>query len=465
MVRNAGKGATADTAAGGGRAGANAHPEAARAPWPIPIPTARAFGLAAGSLVLLALWPPLGVAALLALTLAAALDGRGARRFGMPAGAIQLPSRVGQDAPLNVRVEWVAPAGREVVGHFTLEVESALATDEATGLEPLALAPGERFAFTLPLSSAHRGRRSVLALWVTVRGAWGLAFARARLPVAAETLIVPGLREAQRLRLDMEHGRRRDPGRHAVRQRDDAGSFDSLREYQRGDDPRRMDWKASARHLSPVVRVMRAERRQDMVLCLDLGRAMAEPHQERERLDQALAAALCLTAAAEGFRDRVGLFAFREAPVRLLSPAERRFGQVALELARLEAGRVEPDYRGALLELSRRLARRSLVVVFSDAIDAEVSEPLVSGLALLARRHLTLFVALESPALAAARDGALERPEDAYRLAALAELGRARRATLVALRRRGVEVVDAPPGAGAALAVDRYLALKRRGAL
>ncbi|MHC4263581.1 MAG: DUF58 domain-containing protein, partial [Planctomycetota bacterium] len=100
---------------------------------------------------------------------------------------------------------------------------------------------------------------------------------------------------------------RRGLGRRRSRQRGEGGQFESLREYVRGDDPRHLDWKATARRGQPMVRRFEAERSQNVVLAIDCGRLMAERFEDLERLDHALASAVVLSRVAESWRDNVGL--------------------------------------------------------------------------------------------------------------------------------------------------------------
>jgi len=55
---------------------------------------------------------------------------------------------------------------------------------------------------------------------------------------------------------------------------------------------------------------------------------------------------------------------------------------------------VETNYTLALAELSTRLRRRSLVVLFTDFLDTVTAELMIDNVTRLARRHLVLFVAV-----------------------------------------------------------------------
>ena len=80
-------------------------------------------------------------------------------------------------------------------------------------------------------------------------------------------------------------------GRAAVRVRGQGTEFDSLREYVDGDDVRSVDWRASARTRSVVVRTWQPERDRRVVLVLDTGRTSAGRVDDVPRLDSAMDAA------------------------------------------------------------------------------------------------------------------------------------------------------------------------------
>ena len=100
---------------------------------------------------------------------------------------------------------------------------------------------------------------------------------------------------------------------------------------------------------------------------------------------------------------------------------------------------------------------------FGDVIDEEVSAPLASQLARLARRHLPLFIAIREESLFATAFEPVADKRAAYRRAAATELVLARARTLAKMREHGIRVADVPPGGAVAAAVNRYIEIKRRG--
>src|SRR5690606_21399876 len=155
------------------------------------------------------------------------------------------------------------------------------------------------------------------------------------------------------------------------------------------------------------------------------------------RLDSALSAALLLAEVAAQHGDRVGLLVFSDRVDLFLPPSRAPLRHLAEPLADVQARLVEPDYPGAFAFLSRQLRRRSLVVLFTDVIDAQASAALLAHAGAATRRHLPLAVAIRNPALE--RVASAPAPDEAavYRRAAAEELLQLRALALAIMRRAG----------------------------
>jgi len=246
-----------------------------------------------------------------------------------------------------------------------------------------------------------------------------------------------------------------------------ATAFAGLRDYLPGDDPRRIHWKATARRDQPVTTEVEAERGQQVMILLDCGRLMTAPAGNLTKLDHAVNAALLLGWLAQQQGDRVGLVAFTDQVDSFLAPqrSPAQVSRLSGALYGIRAQFVEPDFIEAFSAVARRVSRRSLVVVLTDVLDPGASRDLVSQALWLSGRHLVLVVAMEDPALIAARDAPIDRSARAYEWAAAEELLAARRHSFEALRRGGVLGLDVPAGKLSPALVERYLELKERALL
>lgn len=320
----------------------------------------------------------------------------------------------------------------------------------------------------LTIVGRQRGRHALGPVALRVTGPLGLVTRTLRWQPDDAITVAPSLAGVRRYRLLAVQHRLRDAGIRALRRRGEGTAFGSLREYAVGDDPRHMDWKATARRGKPIVREYTVEQGQTVVVAVDAGRLMTQLAGPVSRFEHALSAAMLLADVAVHSGDQVGLLLF-DAEVRAWIPPSR--GRPALERLRdalvpAEAALVEPDYAAAFRTLATRHRKRSLVVLFTDVVDARASQALVALTARSAQRHLPLVVALRNDALhAAALPPDPPTARATWEAAAAEELLLAREDALARMRRTGVDVLDVSPQSLAPAVVNRYLELKGKGAL
>lgn len=341
-------------------------------------------------------------------------------------------------------------------------VPSAGATPRVHRLD---VPPGERRVLTTALLPTRRGDRTPDRVTVRLVGPLGVAARQGRHEVPWRLRVQPPFTSRKFLPERLSRLRQLD-GAVALRTRGQGTEFDALRDYVPGDDVRSIDWRATARSPQIVVRTWRPERDRSVLLVLDTSRTSAGRVGDVPRLDAALDAALLLTALAGRAGDRVDLLAFDREPRAAVEAVGREdvLPRVVDAMAGLEPALVEADGRRLVAEILRRTRRRSLVVLFTTLDAAPLEEGLLPVLGSLTSRHVVLLAAVGDPRveqMASAR-GTVAAVYDA----AAAERARADRRRMTAvLRRRGVEVVDAPPETFAAAVSDGYLALKAAGRL
>lgn len=433
-----------------------------------------AFGLLAVSLFAISV--PTGIVGTVAWVALYVSDVRLGRRE-LPGMRWSLPAQLSLEEDFELGLELESFSAKSLPMSLAVHCDAGLLRRESReGLgtlevRQLTLDPGTRATLHWPLRSRRRGRHVLKAVHLRAESRLGWAWHRWRLPLEGQVEVIPGLRAAQAhvLRAGHQHraaGLRRD------RRRGDTGAFESLRGYVRGDDPRRIDWKSSAKRGSLTLRQYEVERAQQIVLVLDCGRTMAERIGQAERLDRALESAVVLSQVARVWQDQIGVLAFADHVQLWRAPDRNAWRELPSQLAHVVARPMEPDYPAALTRLQSTLRRRSLIVIFSDVLDPAVSAPLASHLAPLAKRHLPLFVALRNPDLAIAAtapEPVDARPKElkqwAFERAAALELEQARAKTLETMRRTGVRVLDVHPDQAIEGVVQSYLEVKARGAL
>ena len=406
----------------------------------------QAFWLANLALAVLALLDVLLAASVRTLTLSR--SGDTAARLGESASVSLVVTNAGSRAArLTVRDAWPPSAGALPRVHR------------------VRVPAGERRRVTTVLTPTRRGDRRPERITVRAAGPLGLAARQGRHVVPWQVRVLPPFTSRKFLPERLNRLRQLD-GAVLIRGRGQGTEFDSLRDYVDGDDVRSIDWRATARRDTVVVRTWRPERDRRVVLVLDTGRTSAGRVGDSPRLDHAMDAALLLGALASRAGDQVELLAYDRVQ-RARVPAGARselLSQLVNAMAPLDPVLLEADHSGIAAAVLRRHRRRALVVLFTELNSAVVEEGLLPALPALTQRHTVIVAAVADPRVHEMLHGR-ERVADVY-AAAAAERATAERRRLVALlRRRGVEVVDAPPESFAPAVADAYLALKAAGRL
>jgi len=251
----------------------------------------------------------------------------------------------------------------------------------------------------------------------------------------------------------------------ATRLRGGETEFERLRDHQRDDAFKHIDWKATARRQKLTAREHQKERDQTVVCVLDSGRLMTAETGGLTHFDHALNATLMMGHVATRAGDHVGFVAF-DSHVRAFLPpvggarATQRLITAAYDL---HPAMVDTDFSVAFDVLSRRLRKRALVVVFTQVVDDVSAQGLLALMRGLPRRHLALAVLF--------RDGDVDRlvePGDGARDLALYVAGAAAETVLWRdrlvrdLRAGGALVVHGTPETITPALVNEYLEIKAK---
>jgi uncharacterized protein (DUF58 family) len=331
--------------------------------------------------------------------------------------------------------------------------------------------------FTMPPRSEHdwlyhvappkRGDYEFADTYVRLTGPFGLLMRQIKYPMRQHVKVYPNLLDMRQYEIGLKRQRPVQPGQRMIRMRGKGTDFESLRDYGPDDEPRTIDWKASARRGKLIVRDYQDEKSQNVLLALDCGRLMGPVIAGLTRLDHAINAAMMLAYVAAAKGDKVGLMAFAE-EVTSYSPPKAGKAQTLnlLRLAyNLKDAEGDSNYHSAIPYLARKWTRRSLVVFFTDLIDPESSKPLISGISGLTRKHLCICVVMSDPAVIDAASATPAEPEDAFRAAAARQALQARKLAAAQLARAGAIVLDVPPDKFTPALVNEYLNIKARAQL
>jgi uncharacterized protein (DUF58 family) len=298
-----------------------------------------------------------------------------------------------------------------------------LALDDSP--QPGMLVPDQGSTVRNQVTGLALGAQRTGDLHLRVRGPFGLIDWERRFAPPKDIDVIPGrLHDRTDVPADHERGDREgDAAGHGQ-------EFHSLREYERGDPPRAIDWKAGG--LSRIARFVNA------------------------------AARLAELAALR--RDTVGLLCYGHEPGTLL-----RAGASVPHLAQirdlLAAQRVlpeQPNHVAAFLAAQRHIGQHSLLIFMTHLDQEDQDGQLIRAVREARGRHLPLVASLRDPVVAALARNQADEWLDPYTRVASQQQQLQTDRNVLKLRRLGASVLHTDAGAFETALLHTYRQIRQR---
>jgi len=373
--------------------------------------------------------------------------------------------------PPKVRMGELVPAGLTVRNTGTRTLH-ALVRD---AWQPTAGASSARSALVIPVGEFRRStvalrprrRGELVSEFVAIRsrGPLGLGGRQARHAVRGAIRVLPAFSSRRHLPSRLARLRELD-GNTSIQVRGQGTEFDSLREYVRGDDVRSIDWRATARAGTTMLRTWRPERDRHVVILIDTGRTAAARVGDGTRLDASLESALLLAALAQRAGDHVHLLlcdrVVRGRVTGIDGPG--LLPAMSDAMAPVHARLVDTDWHAAFAAIRTVTTRPALVVVLTAQDAAESARGFLGAFPTPSRATTVLVGSVTDESI-----GHLARQRtsraDVYLAAAAERSLRDAEVVSDAVRRAGGEAIAADPETLPPRIADRYLELKASGRL
>ncbi len=337
------------------------------------------------------------------------------------------------------------------------DTPAALAAD----YQPLhwRVAPGGSATQRVSLIPQELGELQWESLQTRKLGPFGLVWWHRKLRLPATLPVVPDHLHAADHRAGTE-----EQGRYT---RSSSGSGTELmgfRHYQRGDPLRSIDWKATARRATPIVRLCANEEHVELILAVDAGRTSGIQSGSLTRLGHYanVAARLAQRSLANG--DHVGLVVFAQTPIYAAAGLRGSSGllRIRAALAAMSTQARESNPLAAALHIRRLVSQRSLVVMFTDMDEGEIAGQLRRATSFLSPKHLPVVASLMDEDVAQMRWQPPKRWIDPYTMLAALEITKGAKRTALHLERSGAHVVFARPAELDGRVLSAYESLRSR---
>ena len=331
--------------------------------------------------------------------------------------------------------------------------------------------PGETQIINYQLRPTKRGEYSFGALNIYAASPLRLLRRRFRHDQGRVVPVYPSFLQMRQYELLAIHNRLTEVGVKRIRHVGHSLEFEQIRPYVPGDDPRSINWQATARRAGTgatdelVVNNFQDERAQQVYCLIDKGRVMRMPFDGLSLLDYAINATLVVSNIALLKHDKAGLLTFSNKPGATLA-ADRRPGHLLklLEvLYRQKTKYLETDFELLYATVRARIKQRSLLILFTNFETLQAMQRQLPYLRRLAKDHLLLVIFFENTELREYLDVPATTTEDVYNQTIAEKFVQEKRQIVLELQRYGIYSLLTAPQDLTVNTINKYLEFKARG--
>ncbi|HEX7287673.1 MAG TPA: DUF58 domain-containing protein [Candidatus Angelobacter sp.] len=317
---------------------------------------------------------------------------------------------------------------------------------------------------TYTMRPLERGDVKLGAAYLRYQSGARFAERWAKADLSQTVRVFPDLEEAKRHNIYLSRARQIELEKRLIRQRGTGREFESLREYQPGDEFRNICWTATARRGKHVTKLFQVERSQAVWIVMDAGRLLRARVGELTKLDLSVNAALSIAQTALYSGDRVGVLVYgRDVQQRVgLGRGLPHMRAIVEGLAAAKEEPAEADHLRAAAALLQMQKQRGLIIWMTDLADTSMTPEVIESASQVLRKHLLLFAVIAQTDLTELAGKYPENAREMFSVVAAQELVHRREQLLSRVRNKGALALEIAPSKLTTALVNQYLEVKER---
>jgi uncharacterized protein (DUF58 family) len=254
-------------------------------------------------------------------------------------------------------------------------------------------------------------------------------------------------------------------GARKIRRLGSTMEFEQIKEYVLGDDIRTINWKSSAKRGQLMVNQYQDEKSQDIYVAIDTGRTMEMPFNGLSLLDYSINASLMMLSLALAKHDRAGMFTFCK-KIDNLNVAEKRpmqLQRIMEGLYNIETKFEESSFSTLYVQLKKRVAHRSLIVLFTNFESMDGLKRNLPFLVGIGKQHLLLVVFFKNKAIEEVAKSEFETQDELTEKILAGKIEYDKRVIARELAQHGILSLLTTPEALSIDVMNKYLEVKASG--
>jgi len=241
--------------------------------------------------------------------------------------------------------------------------------------------------------------------------------------------------------------------------------FEQIKIYNKGDDYRTINWKATAKHQKLMVNQYQDEKSQNIYSLIDMGRALELPFNQMTLLDYAINATLSFSNIAMKKKDNTGLLTFENNIKTFIKPNKGPAHlQVIFEsLYAQKTGFYETGFEILYRFIKHRIPTRSLLMLYTNFEHINSLKRQLPYLKKIAKKHLLVVVIFKNTELEYITQKTVTDSKELYHKIVAEDFDLQKRMMVKELRLHNIHTVLTEPENLTTETINKYLQLKAAG--
>ncbi|WP_404428071.1 DUF58 domain-containing protein [Sutcliffiella horikoshii] len=262
------------------------------------------------------------------------------------------------------------------------------------------VAKNTRKQFTYYTTAPVRGEYHVTKLYLRYQSRFGLWQKQMAFEEKDTIKVIPDMTETKQY---LENAQKFliHEGVTIRKQKSGVGEFSKIRSYVVGDDPRKINWRQTAKLQEVMTNEYEPEHGKYITILIDCGRMMGAELKKGNRLERSLEAALTVAAAALQKGDYVAVLAFSKSVKAYIPPTKGmpHLQTILKTIYNVQVDAAESNYAEVFQYLQLVQKKRSLILLFSDVKTFLHEESALIYLKRIRQRHLFFMIGVEDEIL------------------------------------------------------------------
>ena len=363
------------------------------------------------------------------------------------------------DVRVQLENKYPFPVFLEIIDELPIQFQARDLSFKAT------LLPFRAKLLTYRVRPVKRGEYVFGAVNVFVSSILGLLQRRYKFDNDQMVPVYPSFIQMRRYELLAISNRLTEVGIKKIRKVGQNMEFDVIKDYVAGDDPRTVNWKATARRGRLMVNTYQDEKSQQVYALIDMGRVMKMPFEEMTLLDYSINASLVISNIAMLKYDKAGVITFSHKVHNTLA-AERKGLQMFKIMELLygaKTGYAESDYGKLYANVKQKITQRSLLLLFTNFETLSSMQRQLHYFRRLAKDHLLVVIFFENTELRAFLNKKPETMQEIYYQTIAEKFAYEKKLIVKELEKYAIHAVYTSPQNLTVDTINKYLEIKARG--